>query len=231
MTTPSITVVNCGSAFSLVSTRRRSYSVAQLRAGGWIVADCTPSQGSSTSSGEGRRVVPRRRRRLVTASPAMVTLKGRMPVSASCSTAVMGRCPLLESGGRRGPAVRRADHQRKPERSAPSGTRRPSSRPSLRLQGRGPARLWLRCAVEATRSVVGRRIQSSCGAADHGAFRHARPARRGTHDTGATSGHRSRVAAVPEATTVPGPPREVFFCPAPGLRLPRENSAKGRSPP
>jgi DNA-binding transcriptional LysR family regulator len=43
MSCPSISVLNCGSAFSSASHARQSYSVAQYRASSWTVASCTPS--------------------------------------------------------------------------------------------------------------------------------------------------------------------------------------------
>ena len=39
---PSISVVNCGSALSLAATRPRSYSVAQYRPSACSIVDCTP---------------------------------------------------------------------------------------------------------------------------------------------------------------------------------------------
>ena len=42
MSTPSISVLNCGSAFSLASHARQSCSVSQKRANASIVASCTP---------------------------------------------------------------------------------------------------------------------------------------------------------------------------------------------
>jgi hypothetical protein len=50
MSTPSISVVNCASAFSLASHVRQSYSVAQKRASAWIVASCTPPSGDATEA-------------------------------------------------------------------------------------------------------------------------------------------------------------------------------------
>ena len=48
--TPSISVVNWGSAFSRSSHLRQSYSFVQYSASALIVADCTPCERSVTSS-------------------------------------------------------------------------------------------------------------------------------------------------------------------------------------
>ena len=102
MSTPSISVMNCGSAFSRVASRPTSYSAPQKRQSCWIVADCTPCEASSTSSRGGRRMAARRRRRSASASSENATRNGRMALRACCSTVVMtGSVPLLELGGRK----------------------------------------------------------------------------------------------------------------------------------
>ena len=50
ISTPSISVVNCGSAFNRASHLRQSYSFVQYSASALIVADCTPCERSVTSS-------------------------------------------------------------------------------------------------------------------------------------------------------------------------------------
>src|SRR6516165_12683856 len=78
MSTPSITVLHCWSAFSFASHLRQSYSAAQYRASSWIVASCTPCDRSATSSLLGKRVAVRRRRRSVIASSGIATRNGRI---------------------------------------------------------------------------------------------------------------------------------------------------------
>ena len=60
ISTPSISVVNCGSAFSLASHARQSYSVSQKLASAWVVDSWTPCDRSPTSSLEGQRVAAMR---------------------------------------------------------------------------------------------------------------------------------------------------------------------------
>jgi hypothetical protein len=62
MSSPSIPVLNCGSAFNRASHRRQSYSVVQYRARFCIAANCTPCDRSVTSSLVGQRVASMRRR-------------------------------------------------------------------------------------------------------------------------------------------------------------------------
>ena len=80
MLSPSISVVNCGSAFSLVSTRRRSYSVPQYCVSACTVASCTPCDASATSSLLGERVAVRRWRSSSRSSCGTVTWNGRTAV-------------------------------------------------------------------------------------------------------------------------------------------------------
>ena len=99
MSMPSISVVNCGSAFSRDSTRRPSYSVAQYWRSACIVASCTPCERSPTSSLLGQRVDARRRRRSSSASSGISTVNGRMTLPVCCSSMVMsGTAPLLAPG-------------------------------------------------------------------------------------------------------------------------------------
>ena len=78
MSSPSISVMNCGRAFSLASTLRQSYSVPQKLASFCIVASCTPCDESATVSRSGHCVAAMRRRRLARASSATLMRKGRM---------------------------------------------------------------------------------------------------------------------------------------------------------
>ena len=71
--TPSISVVNCGSAFSLASHVRQSYSSVQYSASACIVASCTPCERSDTSSSVGQRVADRRLRKSSTRSCGIST--------------------------------------------------------------------------------------------------------------------------------------------------------------
>jgi hypothetical protein len=71
--TPSISVVNCGNAFSLASQGRQSYSVDQYRASASTVASCTPWDRSSTSSLCGNRAASTRRRRSANCSSDTLT--------------------------------------------------------------------------------------------------------------------------------------------------------------
>ena len=80
MLSPSISVVNCGSAFSLVSTRRRSYSVPQYCVSACTVASCTPCDASATSSLLGERVAVMRRRSSSRSSCGKLTWNGRTAV-------------------------------------------------------------------------------------------------------------------------------------------------------
>ena len=80
--TPSISVTNCGSAFSRASNRAKSYSVAQYRTSSWIVASCTPCERSATSSLVGQRVAARRRRRSSRSSLGISTRNGRTSMLA-----------------------------------------------------------------------------------------------------------------------------------------------------
>src|SRR5215470_15673677 len=81
MPTPSISVVNCGSAFSSASQRRQSYSAAQYRASSCNIASCTPCDASATSSRDGQHVAATRRRRPAIASPGISARNGRISVS------------------------------------------------------------------------------------------------------------------------------------------------------
>ena len=93
MSTPSISVVNCGSAFSLASHRRQSYRVVQYRASSCVAANCTPCERSATSSRVGQRVARMRRRRSSRASSEISTWKGWM--STPVLTVVLIRPPSV----------------------------------------------------------------------------------------------------------------------------------------
>src|SRR5215208_6048222 len=90
ISTPSISVVNCGSALSRASHVRQSYSVVQYRASSRSVASCTPCDRSSTSSLLGQRVAPMRRRRSSRSSSGTSTRKGLTAgwVSIGCTPPV-----------------------------------------------------------------------------------------------------------------------------------------------
>src|SRR6516165_8992183 len=90
MSTPSITVLHCWSAFSFASHLRQSYSAAQYRASSWIVASCTPCDRSATSSLLGKRVAAMRRRRSAIGSSGMSTRKGRISVSLAITLHLAG---------------------------------------------------------------------------------------------------------------------------------------------
>src|SRR5215471_3414644 len=81
MSSPSISVMNCGRPFSFASTRRQSYSVAQWRASFCIVASGTPCESSETVSRSGHWVASMRRRKSSRASSGTATLKGRISVA------------------------------------------------------------------------------------------------------------------------------------------------------
>ena len=55
ISTPSISVVNCGSAFSLASHLRQSYLGRPVAGEPCSVASCTPCDRSSTNSFDGQR--------------------------------------------------------------------------------------------------------------------------------------------------------------------------------
>ena len=97
MSTPSISVVNWGSAFSLASSLRQSYSVVQKRASACSVASCTPWERSATSSSEGQRVASIRRRSSASCSSGTSIRNGRMAVASAvaCILALLG----LADGG------------------------------------------------------------------------------------------------------------------------------------
>src|SRR5262245_29306068 len=83
ISTPSITVVNCGSAFSLASHLRQSYSLVQYRASSCSVASCTPCDRSATSSLVGQRAAATRWCRSSICDSGTSTWNGRMSVVAS----------------------------------------------------------------------------------------------------------------------------------------------------
>src|SRR5271170_501888 len=93
ISTPSIWVVNCGSAFSFAWHRRHSYSLAQYRASSWTVASWTPCDRSATSSLPGQRAAAMRRRRSAIASSGTPTRKGRISVSLDISLRLSAQRP------------------------------------------------------------------------------------------------------------------------------------------
>src|SRR5271170_5728480 len=93
ISTPSIWVVNCGSAFSFAWHRRHSYSLAQYRASSWTVASWTPCDRSATSSLPGQRTAAMRRRRSAIASSGTPTRKGRISVSLDISLRLSAQRP------------------------------------------------------------------------------------------------------------------------------------------
>src|SRR6478752_4914953 len=95
MSTPSISVLNCGNALSLASHRPKSYCSAQYFASACVAASCTPCERSATSSLVGQRVAAMRRRKSSICSSEKWTWKGRMAVPASTVA------PMKTSPGRR----------------------------------------------------------------------------------------------------------------------------------
>jgi hypothetical protein len=89
MSRPSISVMNCGKAFSLASNRPKSYSVSQYCARAWIVASRTPCDSSATVSCSGQRVAARRRRRSASSDSGMSTWKGRISVALATVVLLM----------------------------------------------------------------------------------------------------------------------------------------------
>src|SRR6478752_6280984 len=83
MSTPSISVLNCGNALSLASRRPKSYCSAQYFASACVAASCTPCERSATSSLVGQRVAAMRRRKSSICSSENWTWKGRIAVPAS----------------------------------------------------------------------------------------------------------------------------------------------------
>jgi hypothetical protein len=73
MSSPSISVMNCGSAASLASAFRQSYSVAQKRASLCVVASCTPCEASVTVSRSGHLVASMRLRKSVSSASGAFT--------------------------------------------------------------------------------------------------------------------------------------------------------------
>src|SRR4051794_2152734 len=124
MSTPSISVMNCGRAFSRASQRRQSYSVAQYRHSASIEASCTPCERSVTSSREGHRVAVSRRRSSPSASSGISARNGRMALPVCWSTAVMaGICLCSRTAEvRRRPAARTRGGPVAPRPVAASGT-------------------------------------------------------------------------------------------------------------
>src|SRR3954447_4141776 len=104
---PSISVVNCGSAFSRASIRPKSYSSVQYRASSFIVASCTPCERSWTSSLLGHRVAAMRRRRSSICSSAMSVRKVRIAVVVL--TAVLITSSLLTQRAERRPHLGREE--------------------------------------------------------------------------------------------------------------------------
>jgi hypothetical protein len=87
MFTPSISVVNCGSAFSLASHLRQSYSVVQSMASSRSAASCTPCDRSSTSSLVGHLVAAMRWRKSSICSCGISIWNDR--ISGAVSTVVL----------------------------------------------------------------------------------------------------------------------------------------------
>src|SRR5687767_9661242 len=86
MSSPSISVMNCGKAFNLASHLRQSYSVAQYSARACTVASCTPCVASGTVSRSGHRVALMRLRNSVSSASGTPTRNGRITVvSLACS--------------------------------------------------------------------------------------------------------------------------------------------------
>ena len=103
MSSPSISVLNWGSAFSFASHRRQSCSLAQYRASSLTVALCTPCDRSVTSSLLGKRAPAMRRRRSSRASAEVSTVNGRTvmaPASSSHGVPRTRETPGLHPGPR-----------------------------------------------------------------------------------------------------------------------------------
>src|SRR5580704_14690454 len=85
MSTPSISVTNCGNAFNLASNLRQSYCVPQYSARPRIISSGTPREVSETVSRSGQRVAVILRRSSTISASSTFTLKGRIAVF-SCAT-------------------------------------------------------------------------------------------------------------------------------------------------
>lgn len=78
MSSPSISVKDCGRAFSFASILRQSYSVDQYRASACIVASCTPCVASGTVSRSGHLVALMRLRNSTSSASGTLTQNGRI---------------------------------------------------------------------------------------------------------------------------------------------------------
>src|SRR5215471_5516663 len=85
MSSPSISVMNCGKALSRASTLRQSWLVCQYCASCWTVASRTPCDSSATVSFSGQRVAAMRRRRSTSASSGTLMRKGRIVLSSAAA--------------------------------------------------------------------------------------------------------------------------------------------------
>src|SRR5262245_59103486 len=159
MSTPSISVLNCGSAFSLASQARQSYSVAQKRASAWIVASWTPCDRSSTSSLEGQRVAARWRRSSASCSSGTSIRNGRTVCASSVTDMTALPCSLA-ARSLVARAARRARGTPWPAPPAPLLRVRPpdSIRPMTRL------RLTVSALGAAIRNEDLRRVELAWGA-------------------------------------------------------------------
>src|SRR5215467_1433300 len=87
MSSPSISVMNCGKALSRASTLRQSWLVCQYCASCWTVASRTPCDSSATVSFSGQRVAAMRRRRSTSSSCGTSMRKGRIALPCAAPSA------------------------------------------------------------------------------------------------------------------------------------------------
>jgi hypothetical protein len=93
--TPSISVVNCGSLLTFASNRRQSYRLTQYFASAFVVASCTPWERSSTSSAVGQLTAATRRRRSNSFCCGTETRNGRIAAAVTGGAALA--TPLLSA--------------------------------------------------------------------------------------------------------------------------------------
>jgi hypothetical protein len=95
ISTPSISVTNCGRALSRASAARQLYPVAQWRASASIVASWTPCERSATSSRPGNRVAAMRLRSSSRSWSGKRTVNGRIAVVPADGATVVVMVSLL----------------------------------------------------------------------------------------------------------------------------------------
>ena len=96
MSSPSISVMNCGRAFSVASHLRQSYSVAQWRARSRIIASGTPCDWSATVSLSGQRVAAIRARSASSSASGNSIVNGLIAVAPAEFSVVTAMWVLLD---------------------------------------------------------------------------------------------------------------------------------------